>query len=84
MKTFPSSDPEAMTRSLKGFLAAWSAWASMREAVLAHQSVSSTGAVWPLNNGICSGKRPFSLSGITANAPPPLASQLTARYSGLT
>jgi hypothetical protein len=52
--------------------------------VLAHQSVSSTGAVWPLNNGICSGKRPFSLSGITANAPPPLASQLTARYSGLT
>jgi hypothetical protein len=44
--------------------------------------VSNTGAVCPRNRGICSGSRPFSLTGMTANAPPPLASQLTARYSG--
>ena len=48
-----------------------------------HQSVSNTGPVCPRNSGICSGSRPFSLTGITANAPPPLASQLTERYSGL-
>ena len=42
-----------------------------------YQSVSNTAAVCPLNNGICSGNRPFSLIGITAKAPPPLASQLT-------
>ena len=39
--------------------------------------------MWPRNNGICSGRRPFSFKGMTANAPPPLASQLTERYSGL-
>jgi hypothetical protein len=44
--------------------------------------VSNTGPVCPLKRGICSGSLPFSLTGITANAPPPLASQLTARYSG--
>jgi hypothetical protein len=48
----------------------------------AYQSVSKTGAVCPRNRGICSGSLPFSLIGITANAPPPLASQLTEMYSG--
>jgi hypothetical protein len=47
------------------------------------QSVSSTAAVCPRNSGIGSGSLPFSSSGITANAPPPLASQLTATYFGL-
>lgn len=47
------------------------------------QSVSSTAAVCPRNRGNCSGSLPFSSSGITANAPPPLASQLTATYFGL-
>lgn len=42
-----------------------------------YQSVSNTTAVCPLNSGICSGNRPFSLMGTTAKAPPPLASQLT-------
>ncbi|KAH9835092.1 hypothetical protein Tdes44962_MAKER08556 [Teratosphaeria destructans] len=46
------------------------------------QSVSSTAAVCPRNNGISSGSLPFSSRGMTANAPPPLASQLTARYLG--
>ncbi len=45
--------------------------------------MSSTTAVWPLKSGIRSGSRPRSLVGMTAKAPPPLASQLTARYSGL-
>ena len=36
----------------------------------------------PLNNGSCSGSLPFSLIGITANAPPPLACQLTEIYCG--
>ena len=36
----------------------------------------------PLNKGNCSGSRPFSLIGMTANAPPPLASQLTEIYCG--
>lgn len=48
-----------------------------------YQSVSNTGPVCPRNSGICSGNRPFSFTGITAKAPPPLASQLTERYSGL-
>lgn len=47
-----------------------------------YQSVSNTTALCPLNSGSCSGNRPFSPNGITANAPPPLASQLTARYCG--
>jgi hypothetical protein len=38
--------------------------------------------VCPRKRGICSGTRPRSLRGITANAPPPLDSQLTERYSG--
>jgi hypothetical protein len=54
----------------------------LRNSYTTDQSVSKTGAVCPRNSGICSGRRPFSLSGITAKAPPPLASQLTARYSG--
>lgn len=82
MNTFPSSDPEAMMRSLKGFLIK-SALAPQR-APIPYQSVSKTGAVCPRNSGICSGNLPFSFKGITANAPPPLASQLTERYSGLT
>lgn len=49
----------------------------------AHQSVSKTTAVCPRNSGIRSGNRPRSFVGMTANAPPPLLSQLTARYSGL-
>ena len=46
------------------------------------QSVSSTAAVWPRNKGINSGSLPRSSRGMTANAPPPLASQLTERYLG--
>ena len=42
-----------------------------------YQSVSNTTAVCPLNSGSSSGNRPFSLIGMTAKAPPPLASQLT-------
>jgi len=49
---------------------------------VAYQSVSNTTAVCPLNSGDCSGSRPVSLSGITANAPPPPASQLTEIYFG--
>lgn len=48
-----------------------------------YQSVSNTTAVCPLNRGNCSGNRPFSFIGMTANAPPPLASQLTEMYCGL-
>lgn len=46
------------------------------------QSVSNTAAVCPRNSGRVSGRRPFSSMGMTANAPPPLASQLTEMYSG--
>ena len=46
------------------------------------QSVSSTEAVCPRKSGIWSGSFPRSLTGMTANAPPPLDSQLTERYSG--
>lgn len=67
IKILPSSEPEAMIRSLKGC-----------------QSVSNTTAVCPRKRGTTSGIFPFSFSGITANAPPPPDSQLTARYSGLT
>lgn len=49
-----------------------------------YQSVSRTVAVWPLNSGIWSGSFPLSSSGMTANEPPPPASQLTERYFGLT
>ena len=49
-----------------------------------YQSVSRTTAVCPRNRGIWSGSLPRSLSGMTAKAPPPEASQLTERYSGLT
>ena len=81
MLTLPSSDPEAMRESLKGFLQllAWK-WGSV---AFPYQSVSSTTAVCPRKSGIRSGSLPFSLVGMTANAPPPLASQLTAMYSGL-
>lgn len=47
------------------------------------QSVSSTTAVCPRNNGILSGTLPRSSTGMTANAPPPLDSQFTDMYSGL-
>ena len=79
-KTFPSSEPEAIIESLKGFLGKSAPLPHPN--VPTHQSVSNTGAVCPLNRGICSGSLPFSPTGITAKAPPPLASQLTARYSG--
>jgi hypothetical protein len=49
---------------------------------MCYQSVSKTTAVWPLNNGMRSGSLPLSFVGITAKAPPPLDSQLTAMYSG--
>lgn len=49
-----------------------------------YQSVSKTADVWPLNKGILSGSLPVSARGITAKAPPPLASQLTERYFGFT
>jgi hypothetical protein len=49
----------------------------------AYQSVSRTAAVCPRKRGIWSGARPRSLRGMTAKAPPPLDSQLTAMYSGL-
>lgn len=87
MKTLPSSEAEAMTRSLKGFLALLLARVLSRLLLLflagAHQSVSRTVAVWPRNRGIWSGTLPLSSTGMTAKAPPPDASQLTDRYSGL-
>lgn len=49
----------------------------------AHQSVSRTAAVWPRKRGMTSGSFPRSSTGMTAKAPPPLASQLTDRYLGL-
>ena len=49
-----------------------------------YQSVSSTAAVCPRKRGIWSGSLPRSLRGMTAKAPPPDASQLTDKYSGLT
>lgn len=48
-----------------------------------YQSVSVTVAVWPRKRGMTSGTLPLSFTGMTAKAPPPLASQLTERYSGL-
>ena len=80
INTFPSSEPDAIIRSLKGFLLESALVTS--HCASTHQSVSNTGPVCPLKRGICSGNLPFSLTGITAKAPPPLASQLTARYSG--
>lgn len=56
---------------------------AMMESSKGLQSVSSTTAVWPRNNGKSSGSFPRSSKGITANAPPPPASQLTAKYLGL-
>lgn len=62
MKTLPSSDADAMMRSLKGFLGASLdlrnvssvlCLFSMEEgSVRYYQSVSSTTAVWPRNSGI--------------------------------
>ena len=79
--TLPSSDPDAIRESLNGFLANISlyqyVWLKS-----AYQSVSKTAAVCPLNNGGWSGIRPRSSRGMTAKAPPPLASQLTERYEG--
>ena len=84
MNIFPSSEPEAMMWSLNGCLQ-YRQYANSRTVACSstHQSVSRTTAVWPLNSGICSGSLPFSFNGMTANAPPPLDSQLTERYSGL-
>lgn len=56
---------------------------AMMESSKGLQSVSSTTAVCPLKRGNCSGSFPRSSKGMTANAPPPPASQLTARYLGL-
>jgi hypothetical protein len=56
---------------------------AISESLKGLQSVSRTAAVCPRKSGIWSGARPFSLMGMTANAPPPLDSQLTAMYSGL-
>jgi hypothetical protein len=80
--TLPSSEPEQISESLKGFLPHVNIYL-LRAWMTAYQSVSNTTAVWPLNSGMRSGSRPLSLIGMTANAPPPLASQLTAMYSGL-
>lgn len=82
-KTLPSSEPEAMRESSKGCLS-YLAFQRPRayRSEDAYQSVSSTTAVCPLNSGIFSGTLPVSSTGMTANAPPPLASQLTAMYSG--
>jgi hypothetical protein len=55
----------------------------MSESLKGDQSVSRTAAVWPRKRGSWSGARPRSLMGMTAKAPPPLASQLTEMYSGL-
>jgi hypothetical protein len=49
----------------------------------AYQSVSRTAAVCPRKRGSVSGARPRSSMGMTAKAPPPLASQLTEMYCGL-
>jgi hypothetical protein len=87
MKTLPSSEAEAMMRSLKGFLCEGqpgSFLLSVCRVFATHQSVSSTAAVWPRKSGIWSGSLPRSFRGMTANAPPPPDSQLTERYSGLT
>lgn len=46
------------------------------------QSVSRTAAVWPRKRGSLSGSLPRSSTGMTAKAPPPPASQLTAIYFG--
>lgn len=82
-KTLPSSEPEAISESLKGFLGvSVQQRADALQDGRAYQSVSSTTAVCPLNNGILSGTLPLSSTGMTANAPPPLASQLTEIYSG--
>lgn len=83
-KTFPSSEPDATSESLKGFLDFSVCLDAVEEGAHQgrYQSVSSTTAVCPLNNGILSGTLPLSSTGMTANAPPPLASQLTEMYSG--
>lgn len=87
-KTLPSSEAEATMRSLKGLLQTGHQHLKRRAGSLGvatpYQSVSRTAAVWPRNSGIWSGSLPFSDSGITAKAPPPEASQLTDKYSGLT
>jgi hypothetical protein len=89
-KTLPSSDPEATILSWNGFLIpcvnpylyCQVVFYSREEA--SYQSVSRTAAVCPRNSGSWSGSLPLSLTGIMANAPPPLDSQLTEMYSGLT
>jgi hypothetical protein len=77
----PSSEPDAIKESLNGFLLE-SAIAVHKLIVYEYQSVSKTTAVCPRNNGNRSGSLPLSDIGITANAPPPPDSQLTAMYSG--
>jgi hypothetical protein len=81
-RTLPSSEAEAISESLKGLLHVYERCPAIVHPVRAYQSVSRTAAVCPRKRGICSGTRPFSLRGMTAKAPPPLASQLTERYSG--
>jgi hypothetical protein len=81
MKTLPSSDAEAIRESSNGLLIS-SQYAMLCAHNGPYQSVSSTGPVWPRKRGIISGRRPFSLIGMTAKAPPPLASQLTEMYWG--
>lgn len=89
IKTLPSSEAEAITRSLNGFL--HRAGQQLRTGKTfklgsvggTNQSVSSTVAVWPRKSGIWSGSFPFSFKGMTAKAPPPDESQLTDKYSGL-
>lgn len=81
-KTLPSSEPDASNESLKGFLYLLDLVPHKSDRHR-YQSVSSTTAVCPLNSGILSGTLPLSETGITAKAPPPLASQLTEMYSGL-
>ena len=44
------------------------------------KAVSKTGPLCPLNNETVSGAFPVSLTGMTANAPPPEDSQLTEMY----
>ena len=81
-RTLPSSDAEAINESLKGLLYYHEHHVIGVLVVRAYQSVSRTAAVCPRKRGICSGTRPFSLRGMTAKAPPPLASQFTEMYSG--
>lgn len=82
-RTLPSSEADEISRSLNGLLQIYERLLPTLPCRCAYQSVSRTAAVCPRKRGISSGARPFSLMGMTAKAPPPLASQLTEMYSGL-